>query len=221
MNDDEIVDAELIEPGAALEPAGDGELIGGPLYHLDALPILRSAVLALDDERTALVAAGDVDRLANGAADLKVLLGDLNAFLRGVRVDLARLLIARHEAEGGNPNRRPKVEVEGLGVVEVPSGRERKNWDSPGLLRHLITQAIADPETGEMRTDSVPEAAGAILEVLMDCLPVTASLGWRVGTFDKATDTWTGLRKYEVELDAWSDEVEKERLAEIPKRRES
>lgn len=228
-SDAEIIDAEIIEPGTAIEPtsigglrgdiiAVDEEFIGGELLHLDGLRAIRSAMLDLDDQRLALVEAGDVDRLANGAADLKVVIGDLNTLHRNVRSDLAAMLIHRHEVEGGNPKRRPKVEVEGLGVVEVPSGRERKNWKSVELVRRLVTEAIVDTETGEMRHDSVPKAVAEILKVLEDCLPLTGSLGWRVGTFDKVSEEWTGLRGHGIDPDDWSDEVEKDRLAEIPKR---
>lgn len=220
MNDDEIVDAEIVEP-SAIEPARTAiDHFAGPVDHIDGLMEIRDGILQAEAQAAVLLANGDIERLANATADVKVIYDDIGTFIRARRADIANYLIAQHEREGGNPRRRPKLEVEGLGIVEVPSGRERKNWRSPELLMRLIAQAIIS-EDGEARFSDPIDAATAIYETLLDCLPVTASLGWRVGSFDKVSETWTGLRGHGIDLDEFSDEVEKDRLADIPKRSES
>lgn len=175
----------------------------------EGLAHLRRGLLALDDQRQALYEAGDYERLANGGADLKIIVDELAVLLRTVRLNVGELVVDAYEGKG-----RPKVEVPGLGVVEVPSGTERTGWESERLLRDLMLSVIVDPDTGELLSGSAAEIVDALLPVLRSCLPLTASLGWRIG---KEADG-SGLIGHGFDPDDYSERVEKPRLAVLPKR---
>jgi hypothetical protein len=230
VSDDEIIDGEIVGTGHDLEPTS-------PLpQRSDAVLAMRHAITRLDDQRADLEAAGDVDSLAYGAADVALLKRDLGTLERATKASIAHVLIgelmaeideAREAGESERrltamARRRPKREVEGLGRVEVPGGNERKNWDSPRLLRDLMLQAVVDPDTGELREfPSGPAMVDAIYEVIAKCLPITGSLSWRVGSLDKATNEFTGLRGQGIDPDDYSDNIEKDRLAVVPKHKET
>jgi len=196
-----------------------------PVAQISPLRALRSALLALDDQRLELEAAGDWETLANGAADLNMLLADLRTMERDTKLGVARLLDAKWEAEGklkrypdGRPRTRPKEEVAGLGLVEVEGGMERKGWESEKILRRLIFTAITTPDGEPVPFDGPGEVAEAIYAKVAACLPLTASLSWRVGQLDKATGQWSGLRGAGIEPGDVCEEVEKDRTVKVPKR---
>lgn len=195
---------EAIEATTAIEVA--------PPPPIDAVTALRRGLLQLDDQRAAMAQAGDYRNLAFGAADLAAIIADLSAIHRQARLDVARIIAATYEGPGV-----PKVLIEGLGEVKVPGGNERRGWDSEALLRKLVRELIID-EDGALRYETVTEAADAIVQLVLDVLPVSASTDWKVGQQDKATGEWSGLRGYGIDPADWCSEVAKPRLASIPKR---
>lgn len=214
----------------------DAEIVGDEVEVFDAfagaplssVAALRRGLMALDDDRQALAKVGDVDTLAFGVADLTVLISDLQTLQRSARDDIAKVLLWNRavenealEADGKKPKKgNPKHEVPGLGIIDVPGGNEWKDWDSPALLRRLMSEAIL--ENGELRHFDHPnEVVDAVYDVLVACLPVTASLGWRVGQFDKVTEEWTGLRGAGIDPEDYASHTAKARLAVVPKRAES
>lgn len=214
QTDDEVAacpecEEPLSFPSAAVEPVGSAIETQG-----DPLPILRKAALALDDQRADMVARRDKVGLANGSADLALFQSDLAAVQDAVRRDLARLMLEDHGDKRGNP----KLEVDGLGVVDVPGGREWKKWESMKLMRRLAFSAILD-DGGEVRADMAPsDVVEAVLEKLTACLPTGESVAWKVGQLDKATGEWSGLRGQGIDPEDYGDFEDKPRLAKIPKR---
>lgn len=213
--DEDIIDAELVddEPSAIEPTAHEVARRGGGLAEL------RRGLLALDDQRAEMVRRQDADGLAHGIADVRDIITDLSALKRASESDLGAILIACHEAAGLSPRANPKHFVDGLGEVKVPGGTERKNWQSEDLLRRLVRETLYDTETGEARFDSPSDAADAIIEMLLSCISFTGSLSWKVGTWDKPSESYVGgLRSYGIEPEDFCDEGEKPRLAVIPKR---
>lgn len=180
--------------------------------NVPARPIdeLRKALVLIDDQRQALAEAGDIDGLAWGLSQLDLLVGDMRAIERAGRGNVAALMDSEWEDMGKKG--RPRREVPGLGVIEVWGGSERKNWQSERLLQQLILSTIVD-ENGELRRDSPLLLAERIYAVLVACLPITASLSWKVGQHGKGT----GLRGQGIDPAMYCDEVEAPRLAKIPK----
>ena len=218
MNDDnEIIDAELVDdtPSAlvALPNAVAVETRSG-------LAELRRGLLALDDQRADMVARQDADGLAHGAADVRDIITDLSALKRNVESDLAALLLACHEAAGLSPRRNPKHFVEGLGEIDVPGGNERKDWESGKILKLLIQRTFYDHETGEAKPHASPrEAVEGFVEILESCLSFGPSTAWKVGTWDKPTESYIGgLRGVGIEPEDYCTEQANPRLAVIPKR---
>lgn len=188
------------------------DLVPAPPPPPSAIGLLRAAVLAMDDQRAGMVKRGDTTALAWGGAQVALVAGDLADLLRQVRSDLAVLVENDYEGKG-----KAKLDIEGLGRVEIDGGWERKNWESAKLLRLLLLKAIVDPETGEL-TEAPPSViVSRIFEVLNDCLPITGSLNWRTGSYDRATESFTGLKKYGVDDEDFCDRIDKPKLARIPK----
>lgn len=188
------------------------------------LTAIREAIGDLDKQRALLEAEGDYESLARGSQDVATLVHDLSTLERESRYSIARVLDAQWEAEGkleryesgdrkGQVRTRPKAEIEGVGLVEVMGGSERTQWQSEALLRRLLDEAGVN-EDGER----IPLTADRVFEVLRDCLPLTGSLSWRVGQLDRATDSWSGLRGHNVDPSEWCEEVEKPRIAKVPRR---
>lgn len=214
--DDEIIDAELVDD----TPAAIELLTNEEVAQRTGLADLRRALLGLDDQRIALVAAQDADGLAFGSAALRDIITDLSALKRNVDADLAALLLACHEAAGLTPRRNPKHFVEGLGEVDVPGGNERKNWESEAILKLLVQRTFFDHETGEKKDLGTQEDAVAeFVEILKSCLSFGGSTAWKVGTWDGATKSYVGgLRGVGIDPEDFCDEQAKQRLAVIPKR---
>lgn len=190
-----------------------------------ALQLLRQAIGDLDVQRAELAAAGDYETLAHGGADVAALIADLGILLSQVRRDVAVLLDALPRE---NRRAKPRAMVAGLGMVEVDGGTEWKGWESERLLRDLVVRALLvftgltpaewnASEDGDYVDESVGTITDAVCAVLLDCLPVTESLGWRRG--QKQPDgTYSGLRGQGIDLDDYAERTAKPRLAKFPKR---
>lgn len=217
----------MTEPGTELERSG-----GLPVPKaMDGLALLRRAILDLDDQRRALVEADDIDNLALGGQQVQTLGDDLATLLRDVRTDLAAMVDRRAEerrladAEAkGVDILAPKVSgvrrwtVEGVGVIEANGGFTRTKWRSVELLDRLLHVALDavpmfDPETGE---DCHQAVYDRLHEVLDECLPLSASLSWRVGQTFKDRPA-TGLKRFGIDDANWCEREEKVRMATIPK----
>lgn len=229
MSDIERVHLPARRPGPHAAP---------PAIRDNPLMALRQAIMVLDDQRAALAEAGDYEGLAFGGRDLGVLVGELDTVLRQVRVDVAGLLDdvererrteirERAEADGKKVPKfaeedarlgKVKREVDGLGLVEVNGGYDRKGWQSLDLLRKMLGIALdemplVNPETGE---DAHAQVYDRLVEVLGDTMPLHPSLQWKVGT-DWEGKPPTGLRKYGINPDDWCERTDKLRLASWPR----
>lgn len=85
-----------------------------------------------------------------------------------------------------------RTELDGM-VLEMRGGNVRKKWDSERLLSEVLRRGIDPDGTGVL-----PEPA-ELLErarsVVARCVPVTPSLGWRVGA----------LRDLGLDPDEWCE----------------
>jgi hypothetical protein len=85
------------------------------------------------------------------------------------------------------------LELDGLPVMERRRGKDRKAWQSSELLHRLIRDTL-DPD----RTGEIPEAGEAIElveKVVLETMPVTGSMGWRV----------TALKARGIDPDEWCE----------------
>jgi hypothetical protein len=171
MTTTDIVQASTPEP-----PPGPGAT------GTDLVAWLRSGIANVDRRRQELAEAGEWETLAFGLVSLKQIASDLQTLIRGVEDDVARLL----------PEKR--AVVEGLGVIERRQSSERRAWRSDELLDELLRLAVADPETGEVLDDEAAIRA-RFVQVLVDCVPFTGSLKWRL----------EALRELGIDPDEWCE----------------
>lgn len=172
---------------------------------------IRQMIAAVDDQRAAMYEAGDIEGLANGAADLDIIAAEFSMVKRTAQGDIARLLAARGERS---------IEVEGLGVVEVKGGSDRRKWESRKLLRQIILDTVADAETGEVWTSNPIEIAENIEKAISACIGMTGSTSWKVGEWDATEKDWRGgIRSLGYNPEDWCEETPKPNLASIPKRK--
>lgn len=179
--------------------------------NVDVIAGVRQLIMAMDDRRAELAEAGDVENLAHGAADVDLLIGEFSVVKRQAQADIAKVL-----AEEGERKR----EIPGLGIVEVKGGFDRKNWESAKVLHRVIMEVIVDKETGEFIPFGSPTDLADVVEAAIKvCLGMTGSTAWKVGE-PKADGTYKGgLRSLGIDPTDYCDEVEKPRLAIIPKRK--
>lgn len=179
--------------------------------NVDVIAGVRQLIMAMDDRRAELAEAGDIENLAHGAADVDLLIGEFSVVKRQAQADIAKVM-----AEEGERKR----EIPGLGIVEVKGGFDRKNWESAKVLHRVIMEAIVDKETGEFIPFGSPtDLADAVEAAIKVCLGMTGSTAWKVGE-PKADGTYKGgLRSLGIDPTDYCDEVEKPRLAIIPKRK--
>lgn len=179
--------------------------------NVDVIAGVRQLIMAMDDRRAELAEAGDIENLAHGAADVDLLIGEFSVVKRQAQADIAKVM-----AEEGERKR----EIPGLGIVEVKGGFDRKNWESAKVLHRVIMEAIVDKETGEFIPFGSPtDLADAVEAAIKVCLGMTGSTAWKVGE-PKADGTYKGgLRSLGIDPTDYCDEVEKPRLALIPKRK--
>jgi hypothetical protein len=173
------------------EPTGEqANVTTTELVQADALPgrqepvvALREAIARMGDSVRLLAEQGDYESLVRGLEPLQQVIGDLRVIEHDAKRFIADTM----------PDRR--VTVEGVGTVERRAKITRKNWDSDELLRKIVAAAVVNPETGEI-PNSPMEAADRILQEIRACLPITGSLGWRLGA----------LRERGYDPDEWCQE---------------
>lgn len=102
-------------------------------FRSEVLDRLRSGVLALDDQVTALAKAGDLDGLAEGGQDLQALVGDLHTVMDTVRFELGRLVDERVDAEKEAENERRLADWQER--VDAAEAKGRKPPKPPALLK--------------------------------------------------------------------------------------
>lgn len=151
-----------------------------------ALRMLRAAIGQADEARRQLAEAGDWEALAWALSAVRALSRDLRTLERATVEDVAGLL----------PEKR--VTIDGLGTVERRKASTRRAWQSEDLFRRLLAQALVDPETGEILAGSTLEVAETIGSEVLACMPVTASMGWRV----------TALRARGLDPEDWCETTE-------------
>lgn len=147
----------------------------------DVIETWRNAIEALDAQAENLAIDGQTDLLAFGLdriRELRRVLGDLE---RNVESHIVDLMAGKTEA------------VDGLGTLERRRGTDRKAWQSDQLL-DAVVQVAVDPEgTGEIGTAG--DVLDAVVQAITACVPITASLGWRV----------TALRERGFDPDEWCE----------------
>lgn len=192
-------------------------------HHLEirdhTLRSLRAVLLQLDERRQELVEEDNVEDLAAGVQDLQTILFDIRAIEYQTRIDLAEMIDRR----AGRHTSVNRLEVDGVGALEVKGGWTRKGWRSNDLLRNLIAKALEEVDErivdgmGEIREVEDSESLDAIMEALTTCLPITASLSWRTGQ-EKKDGTLTGLKAYGFDDEDYCERIEQPRLATVPKK---
>lgn len=148
----------------------------------DPITLLREVLAQADTQRANLAAAGDGETIARAIPLLKALYGDLATLIRSCEDDVVAWM----------PDR--KVEIDGLGVLERRKATDRKRWESELLLRQCVRAALDPDDTGEIPADPI-EAVDRVLATLVDVMPVTPSLGWRV----------SALRALGIDPDEWCE----------------
>lgn len=136
--------------------------------------------------------------LAEVHAYLPNLTGDINALVAGhqqlgpLRDDLSTLIrdIETMVVEAAGKERRVETPD---GLVEIRTSTKRSQWRSRQLLMELVKDAHDEGGIEQ------------VWEVLNECLPITASLGWRVG----------GLREHGITPDEWCVEEVGHKTAQI------
>lgn len=185
----------------------------------DLAPIraLREALGSLLDQERAMFEAGDTVGLSWGAAQVAALKADLGDIERTAKTDIAVLIRRGWMTGDGEPRKgKPKQMIDGLGMVEVESSFERKNWESEKLLRAIVMKSLIDPETGEI--GEPVKVVDDLLANLSAALPITGSLGWRVGQEKPVgSGQWTGLRGLGFDPDDFCDTLDKPVMAKVPR----
>jgi len=218
------------------------EVWGGMLpvgRRAPALAPIQNAIAQLHAEAMALRDAGNYEALSAGGQDIEVVIDDLHTLQRDVKLYVAGIVdevererrvrdAADRETAGKKPIKRNdpeaplgtvRVEIMGVGAVEVNGGWDRKNWESAKLLRRMLHVAldglsIFDAATGEDARDIALER---VFEILNETMPVTPSMQWRTGVWPKDDKPGTGLKKFAVDDADFCDRTEKPRLARWPK----
>lgn len=131
------------------------------------LSALVHNVETMRDRVTALADSGDYEELIRGLVPLQALLRELRDLDTYAKEKTAEVLPER------------VVTVEGVGTVQRRAGSMRRKWDSEELLRRLVFQTLADPDTGELRARDALGAVDEVYRLVLDVMPVTPSMGWR------------------------------------------
>ena len=222
--------------------SGALELWGGRLpvgQRTPATQPIRQAIATLHDQALALRSARDYESLAAGGQDLETVNDDLATLIRDVKLYVAEIVdemereARAHDAEmreaaGKNPLKRNdpdaslgpvRVEVEGVGAVEVNGGWDRKNWQSERLLREMLSRFLANWVVVDRSGEVIPpdRVVDDLATFLIEIMPVTGSMQWRVGKADGSN----GLRAFGVDETDYCERTEKPRLARWPRRQEA
>lgn len=233
-----MTEIQLVNDDPAEVNVSAVEVWGGRLpvgRRAPALAAIQQAIGRMHAEAGELRLAGDYESLSMGGQDLEAVIDDLHTLHRDVKLYVAEIVDAHERAarardaearaEAGkkplaknDPDRSlgsVRVEVEGVGAVEVNGGWDRKNWQSEKLLREILRRFFAsyrllDADGTVIDND---EAADALHAWLVEVMPVTPSMQWRVGKADGSN----GLRAFQINDEDYCDRTEKPRLARWPK----
>lgn len=144
----------------------------------DIVALLDRAIVAADERRAELAEAGDLDALAHGLVAIRDLSSKLRILIGQIDGDVSRL---------NNERGRDPYTIDGLGTLETKRKSARTRWDSELLFGRLVDRICAegfvDPHTGQMIGDSATaERIGNLLrDRLAAAVPLTPSMGWRIG----------------------------------------
>lgn len=139
--------------------------------------LIDAAVDHADRQRAALAEAGDLEGLAHGLHAIREVQRKLSMLISQTDGDVSRLVLER----------KGPVTIEGLGSLETHRRSTRTRWDSERLFGLLVDricdEGFVDPHTGEMVGDpaTARRIATGLRERLAAAVPLTASMGWRVG----------------------------------------
>lgn len=141
---------------------------------------LRQAIARLDAERDQLAEAGNLDTLAVGLAQLRLLAKDLRTLTEAVEADVANMMPAKTH------------EIDGFGVLEVRTSTTRNQWQWESLWPALVRLTL-DPEgTGEL--PELPTVVASMTSLVEQVIGLTGSKGPRL----------TQLRALGFDPDEWS-----------------
>ena len=141
--------------------------------------LIDAAIDHADRQRATLAEEGDLEGLAHGLHAIREVQRKLAVLISQTDGDVSRLVLARPKGE--------TVTIEGLGSLETHRRSTRTRWDSERLFGLLVDricdEGFVDPHTGEMVGDpaTARRIATGLRERLAAAVPLTASMGWRVG----------------------------------------
>lgn len=150
--------------------------IPAPVERPDTVAAIRAAIAAAPT-RADLLAQGDVGHGAHLLDAVRAIRRDLSIYEReDVEPAVAELMDER------------RVEVDGL-TLERRRSTDRRLWQSGDLLRRIVRSVVRDEE-GDLRSwDHPDDLAEALVSEIEAVMPVTGSLGWRVGALrDRGID---------------------------------
>lgn len=193
MNDDDIVDAEIVEDTLPARVGGLEQrerLTGGSLRGL------REALAVAETQAEEVAETGDYEALAFGWAELKLVAKDLKSLIDAVEGLILRE--APHvvkERKGEEVTYYEDFFVDGVGTFEILRKGKTRRWDSEELLRHIVMMGVHG-ETGEVPSEETRVVVDRVVSLLLEVVPFTPSLGWRV----------TALEALGVTIDEWCTE---------------
>jgi hypothetical protein len=164
-----------------------------PTDTATALACIGDVIVALDDRRRELAAAGEHRALLDGLASVRTLVASLKVLERDIEADAAKLL-----AELPRDGRARRWTMDGLGVVEISNRYPTRKWHDADIIPALVRQALDPDGTGEL--PSPLEAANRVANALASC----ASLEWRVGDPERGKP---GLKSFGLEPNDFRDEA--------------
>lgn len=154
-----------------------------PSAHADTAPsladLIDAAIDHADRQRAELAEQGDLEGLAHGLHALREINRKLTILISQTDGDVSALVLARPKGE--------TVTIDGLGSLETHRRSTRTRWDSERLFGLLVDricdEGFVDPHTGELVGDpaTARRIADGLRERLAAAVPLTASMGWRVG----------------------------------------
>jgi hypothetical protein len=194
MNDDEIVDAEIVSETLPARVGGLEErqrLAGGSLRGL------REALAVAEEQAGEVADTGDYEALGYGWNELKLVAKDLKSLIDSVeRLILREAPHVVKEVKGEERTFYDDFFVDGVGTFEILRKGVTRRWESEELLRHIVTMGMIDAETGELPSDEARETVEKVVALLVQVVPFTSSLGWRV----------TALQELGIQIDEWCTE---------------
>lgn len=141
--------------------------------------LIDAAIDHADRQRAELAEQGDLEGLAYGLHAIREVQRKLAMLISQTDGDVSRLVLERPKGE--------TVVIDGLGSLETKRRSTRTKWESERLFGLLVDricdEGFVDPHTGEMVGDpaTAKRIADGLRERLAAAVPLTASMGWRVG----------------------------------------